>query len=227
MDQQGGARPVSRIHLELAASSNWLVAGGADSHHKYVMLDWLTIIPVAVLAAMIGAGVSYANASKSVYISSITAERSKWIDKLRNNLAAFSSTVAQVRLRVTPGVPDQAVLVRETLERQNDLAALIQLQLNPRGAIDENILKIVETICIRTDTPVELIQRADDALISHSQWLLKAEWEKVKFEARGPIYRFLHRTDEAQLIRDYDLWCHHGPSLDLLIADFDKERAKP
>ena len=47
-----------------------------------------------------------------------------------------------------------------------------------------------------------LIDKADKLLISHSQWLLKAEWEKVKFEARGPLYRWLHSSNQTALDRN-------------------------
>jgi len=191
------------------------------------MGDFWTIVPVALVAALIGGWVSYANANRNVYINSITVERSKWIEKLRNNLAAYSAVIAHTKLRNTGEQENQVALVREKLEQQNDLAALIQLQLNPRGLIDQNILRIVETICIRTSTSVGLIQRADELLIGHSQWLLKAEWEKVKYEARGPIYRLLHRKDEEKLIAAYEEWNSKQPSMDILITEFDGERAEP
>jgi hypothetical protein len=191
------------------------------------MIDWLNLIPVAIVAAIIGGSVSYVIAARNVYISSITAERSKWIDKLRINLAAYSAAIAHTKLRIVGEQQNQAVLVREKLEQVNDLAALIQLQLNPRGVIDQNILRLVETIVIRSSTTVKLIQRADDLLIAHSQWLLKAEWEKVKYEARGPAYRALHWRDEARFIEAYKGWCSEQPSIDVLISEFDGERAKP
>jgi hypothetical protein len=57
--------------------------------------------------------------------------------------------------------------------------------------------------------------------------LLKAEWEKVKYEARGPIYRLLHRKDEEKLIAAYEEWNSKQPSMDILITEFDGERAEP
>ena len=191
------------------------------------MLNLLTLIPVAILSALIAAMVSYSIAARNVYISTVTAERSKWIDKLRSNLAAYSAAIAHAQLRIVGEQENQVVLVREKLEQINDLAALIQLQLNPRGVIDLNILKLVETITIRRTTSVKLIQRADDQLIAHSQWLLKAEWEKVKFEARGPLYRLWHWRQERRSLEEYRTWCKELDAVPLLVKEFDLERAKP
>jgi len=202
------------------------LAAFKDEPHIVAMPNFINLIPVAIIAAIIGAGVSYVIAGRNVYINSITAERSKWIEKLRTNIAAYSAAIAHTKLRSVGAQENQAVLLREKLEQVNDLAALIQLQLNPRGKIDRNILKIVETICVRSTTSVKLIQRADDLLISHAQWLLKAEWEKVKYEARGPIYRLWHRKADNHLIEEYEQWCSQQYPIEVLITDFDGERAK-
>lgn len=184
------------------------------------------LIPVALLSAIVGASIAYLIAARNVYINSITAERSKWIDTLRKNLAAYSSAIAHTQLRFAGPEENRTASIQEKLEEINELASLIQLQLNPRGPIDKNVLRIVESIVIQKSQNLPLIQKADDLLISHSQWLLKAEWEKVKYEARGMVYRALHRGDESRFVERYERWSMAQPSIESLRDEFLIERLK-
>jgi hypothetical protein len=61
---------------------------------------------------------------------------------------------------------------------------LIRLQLNPRGPIDRNIISLLNVLVEHRES--EDYERLESLLVSHAQWLLKEEWEKVKFESRGP-----------------------------------------
>ena len=187
---------------------------------------------IALIGAVAGALTSYRIAGRSVYINSITAERSKWIGTLRENIASYSGILAQLQLRVVRhgmknGELQTENAVLEKLEEMNHVVSLIQLQLNPWGTIDRNILILLRKIVVRKGTDPQIIESADRLLIEHSQWLLKAEWEKVKYEAHGPIYRFLHSEDEKRWIKKYLIWTAAEGCLTELLAQFEKEHAKP
>jgi hypothetical protein len=211
---------------ELTKVYHWLDGGeGAAT---------IVVATIALVGAIAGVITSYIVAGRSVYINSITAERSKWIDKLRVNIAAYSGSLAATVFKVHTAEVGQTsdnergiLTVREELEALNKVAATIQLQLNPWGDVDRNILKIIEAIIIRKTTSVELVDRADKLLIAHAQWLLKAEWEKVKFEARSPLYRLLHACSANCRLGDYRRWAVNKGSITSLIADFAAEKAKP
>jgi len=63
-------------------------------------------------------------------------------------------------------------------------------------------LKIVELII----NAVEDKNRLDEAhvlLMTHSRWLLKEEWEKVKAEASGPLSKLWWRWKKSLRLRRY------------------------
>ncbi len=72
----------------------------------------------------------------------------------------------------------------------DELSPLIKLQLNPFGEIDRNIVNLLDRLASRAaplltdNSDPETLFTADKLLIEHSRWLLKAEREKVKSEAR-------------------------------------------
>ncbi len=82
-----------------------------------------------------------------------------------------------------------------------EITNVINLQLNPRGKIDENVLALINAISVPVEGDREVAMRAVGHLIKHSQWLLKAEWEKVKFEAHAWPYRWWHKGDYDEFIR--------------------------
>lgn len=209
----------------------------AELSRVYHLLDGakgvvaILVACIAVIGVLTGAVTSYLVSGRTVYINSITAERSKWIEKLRVNLAAYSGGLAAVAFRSnylapTAGVTEMLAARRE-LEALNHTASVIQLQLNPWGEIDRNILKLIDGIVIRTNTDVDLIDRADKLLIAHSQWLLKAEWEKVKFEARSPLYRATNGRSAKRRLREYQKWGQGEGAIDEMLAAFAIEKVKP
>lgn len=194
----------------------------------------LAVALIALVGAIAGTITSYIVAGRTVYINSITAERSKWIEKLRVNIATYSGELAATMFRIQTmdieeeGNAAQSIAsFREAVESLNRSASTIQLQLNPWGEIDKNILFIMESVVLRLTTDVELVDRADKLLIAHARWLLKAEWEKVKFEARSPLYRFMHACSANVRLGNYRAWVAGPGSIDQLMSDFAAEKAKP
>ncbi len=184
---------------------------------------------IALCGAIGGAVTSYSIAGRAVYVNSITAERSKWIDKLRTNLATYSGLLAELSFKLLLLKKEQhqeaaAGEILALLKHIKDVVSLIQLQLNPWGVIDRNILLLLENIVVRLDSEPTLIDKADKLLIAHSQWLLKAEWEKVKFEARGPVHRLLNRTTADERLCEYRHWAALGGCLDGIVDEFKHKK---
>jgi hypothetical protein len=70
----------------------------------------------------------------------------------------------------------------------NELAKTIELQLNPNGLIDKNIVSIINILYKSTNPQSKVdITATTQLLVAHSKWLLKEEWERVKYEAQGSI----------------------------------------
>lgn len=119
-----------------------------------------------------------------------------------------------------------ASLVVNVLTKINNIASVIQLQLTPWNEIDKNLLRLIDSVMIRDGTDHLLVDKADKLLITHSQWLLKAEWEKVKYEAHGGLYRWWNNNEDEKRLKKYRAWAAAEGSLDNVIAQFAKEKTR-
>jgi hypothetical protein len=140
---------------------------------------------IAVCGVLISALIVFVASRKTLYLNAVTSERSKWIDNLRKNIASYSGEVRTLNMMAT----NQYFLSnghKQSVEKINALTTLIKLQLNPFNEIDQNLIILLDIIpsLAEQQSSVKLI-RNDNLLVMHSQYLLKAEWEKVKFESRG------------------------------------------
>lgn len=219
------------------------------------MLDWVVNIwkalgggaPAATLmaaflsliAVTFGVVSTYATSRRSVYINSITVERSKWIEKMRQGIANYSAAMGRRiyrvrRFREEHG-PHRSLKTspeaNQALEDLNAAVSVIQLQLNPEGLIDRNILALLEGIIVTDRAEFSLLQKADKLLISHAQWLLKSEWQEVKYEAGGFIYRRTRWMGRWRRRRAYRKWLRGdgavGPLLEKFVALGAKLDATP
>lgn len=162
---------------------------------------------IAVCGVVISAIISALISGRTNYLNAVTAERSKWIEKLRHNLANYSAlahaisyqSVAQTELEELV-TPEFLALLRELRDTRSQL----KLQLNPRGEIDQNIILLVDKIhdLCREASASRRLDAADRLLILHSQWLLKAEWDKVKSEASWGIWGW-QKIQEERRLREY------------------------
>lgn len=142
------------------------------------------VASIAAAVSLISAFFNYFISRRTTYLNSVTVERSKWIDKLRTNISTFSGLVRTLSFRSATDKKTSEYL--QTIEKVNGLISLITLQLNPEGEIDRKLICLLERIpSLAEKQNSDALVRADKLLIAHSQWLLKAEWEKVKAEARG------------------------------------------
>ena len=137
---------------------------------------------IAVCGVIFSAFSAFATGRRSVYIASVTAERSKWIEKLRSIIAEL--------LQVCAAISNETEGKRAYDEKRNradGLISLISLQLNPAddGGIDKNLITHLSVLVTATEGSVDEFRTEEQKFVRHSQCMLKEEWEKVKSEARG------------------------------------------
>lgn len=148
---------------------------------------------IAVTGVLASAFVSSWISRRTNYVNSVTAERTKWIGKLRANM---SSLIGDYRTfdSVTNAFRNEQ-FYKDARKSFETLAAEIRLQLNPAGAVDKSLLALLAKFMSNWNAPGFGFAAWEDLFINHGQWLLKAEWEKVKQEARGPFGRTWHSMD--------------------------------
>jgi hypothetical protein len=146
----------------------------------------LTVACIALVGVVITGIVSLLVARRSTYLNAVTAERSKWIDKLRTNIVEMVAVAHELDVKLYrerdgefQRSDDYDKLTRDITEK----IALLRLQLNPEGPIDRNILSLLTAF--RAQVGDQGYHRFEGVFVRHVQWLLKEEWEKVKYEARG------------------------------------------
>jgi hypothetical protein len=151
----------------------------------------LSLLSPTFAAAIVASIVSYLISRRSIYINSVTVERSKWIGELRANLASLSGDVLSLnqilldahRSNKNYDSSSEFFLRSQEIHR---LVSIIKLQINPLNEIDKNILVILDDFEQSFQNPTDFSWVGSDyLLIAHAQYLLKSEWEKVKWEAAG------------------------------------------
>lgn len=148
------------------------------------MPDTSKVALIALCGVAVSAFVAWATALRGQYVNAVTVERSRWINALRENIATFSGVLRTLNFRSETNTLDHNTKV-ETVSEINRLISLINLQLNPHGTIEKNIAMILERMpALAEKNDGTALRSRDKLLIRHCQWLLKAEWERVKYEAR-------------------------------------------
>ncbi len=133
---------------------------------------------------------NYRSSRRTLFINTVTAERIKWIDKLRQSMSTFCGTAHYWRFSTVKGSPEE----RQRIDEIDKLRHLIALQLNPDGVVDNEIQKLVGEIVSMSSghsaVADERYRERLDELTRKTQELLKGEWDKVKEETRrGDIKR--------------------------------------
>jgi hypothetical protein len=122
---------------------------------------------------------NYRLSRPTAFINTVTAERVKWIDKLRENISTFCSLLftweGVVLLEASVNI--------EQMKEIHRLQSVIRLQLNPAGEHDKEIERLILALPDLTDKKNELYNALRE-LVIESQKLLKEEWDKVKEESK-------------------------------------------
>src|SRR5258708_1175834 len=117
---------------------------------------------------------------KTSFINTVTSERVKWLEILRQDISTFAGltyTWSHSGLAETPEEPD-------LLKQVDKLRHLIRLRLNPEGNYDRRLEQLLAEIPSFSDPLKQKeLQGALEEFTVTTQNLLKQEWEKVKQEA--------------------------------------------
>lgn len=117
---------------------------------------------------------------RTTFVNTVTSQRIKWIEQLRQDIGAFSGIVYHWSHSEMAGKEGEGDLLKE----MDRLRHIIRLRLNPLGEHDKTIEKLIEEIPRYTDPrrQAELVE-ALERLTKATQALLKEEWDKVKLES--------------------------------------------
>ena len=127
--------------------------------------------------------INYRQSRRTGFINTVTSERVKWIEKLRQNISAFCGLTYSLCCTQLEGNPEENEILREV----DKLRHLIRLQLNPdpNSKHERKIEELIEKIPELTDISRRNdLRNSLDELVKTSQLLLKEEWEKVKAESK-------------------------------------------
>ena len=143
----------------------------------------LVLSIISLIFSIFNAVVSHRSTDRSRFVNTVTNQRIKWIEQLRQDISTFSGLIHHwVDTKPLEDNENQQIL--KDIDR---LSYVIRLRLNPAGTYDKRIEKILSVIPRNTDNQL-LIKENLEELILTSQDLLKEEWEKVKDESKkGPL----------------------------------------
>lgn len=120
---------------------------------------------------------------RTTFVNTVTSQRIKWIEQLRQDISAFSGLVYHWSNTELPDKTEERQIIKE-IDR---LHHVIRLRLNPAGTHDQTIEKLLSEIPQHTSDQIK-IKELLEKLTCTAQALLKDEWEKVKAESKkGPL----------------------------------------
>ncbi|HOY70593.1 MAG TPA: hypothetical protein PL131_04510 [Methylotenera sp.] len=124
--------------------------------------------------------VNYKTTRKTSFINTVTSQRIKWLEQLRLDIGAYCGLTHNWFYSGLAGTEKE----HEVLKEIDRLRHVIQLRLNPNGALDQKIQKLIQDIPNFTDqSKKQELDKAIQELVERSQEMLKEEWEKVKAES--------------------------------------------
>ncbi|TIN90670.1 MAG: hypothetical protein E5Y06_31600 [Mesorhizobium sp.] len=188
----------------------WFSHISSDPAYVPVVAAWFAAITslvatlITIVTAKITARTTASVASRSVYINSVTAERSKWIDALRSSVASYTGAAERlISRRKDPKYEDSSEWATDVQSLRTNLSNL-KMRLNPREEIARNLIaaarKVDQAARIHRWADVDL---ACEIMVRHSQWVLKIEWNRVKMEAASGAELKKLKMAEAELEKDY------------------------
>ncbi|CAN5477220.1 hypothetical protein BH09SUM1_BH09SUM1_09970 [soil metagenome] len=125
--------------------------------------------------------VSRENTRRANFINTVTSQRVKWIEQLRQDISLFVGLIQTWSLSEPPG----AARDFETMREIDRLRHVIRLRLNPSGNHDQEIARLIRQIPKLTSPHHhEALMETLEKLVNETQLLIKQEWEKVKHESQ-------------------------------------------
>ncbi len=128
------------------------------------------------------AKMNYNTSRRTTYINTVTSQRIKWIEQIRQDISSFCGLTYNWTVSDMEGKPEE----QEMLKEIDRLRHVIRLRLNPKGEYDKVIEDLILEIPKYThQVHKEKLKGKLDELIIATQLLLKTEWEKVKSESNN------------------------------------------
>jgi hypothetical protein len=139
-----------------------------------------------IVTLVLGVWNAFANLrsdQRTMFVNTVTSQRIKWIEQLRQDISTFSGLVYHWAMTDLTDTKEKQQIIKE-IDRLNHV---IRLRFNPAGEHDKVIEGLLADIPEHTEDQ-EKIKELLEKLTITSQALLKEEWEKVKAESRkGPL----------------------------------------
>ncbi len=115
-----------------------------DSH---AVLTAAIAAGVSLLVAIMAAAISLTVQTRNNYLQAVTAERSKWIDKLRSNISLLSGMIRTFSYKnLSHAIVFNSPEYISALDDMSKMISLIRLQLNPDGNVDRNLLRLIARV---------------------------------------------------------------------------------
>jgi hypothetical protein len=142
-------------------------------------------VAVTLFLGIWNAIVNHSVSNRTIFINTVTSQRIKWIEQLRQDIGAFCSLTYHWVHTNIENKHEEGILLKEV----DRLRHVIRLRLNPEGEHDKAIAELVEEIprLAAPEKHARLVE-ALNQMTRTTQLLLKDEWEKVKRESKhGPL----------------------------------------
>lgn len=124
---------------------------------------------------------NYRASRRTSFINTVTNQRVKWIEQLRQDIAAFCGLTYTWSISQMEDKPQKYDMLKE-IDR---LRHVIRLRLNPTGKHDMKIEELINRIPELTHvSKQDELKQSLNELLTTTQALLKEEWEKVKAESK-------------------------------------------
>jgi len=138
-------------------------------------------VVVTLVLGIWNAVVNHRASQRTTFINTVTSQRIKWIEQLRQDISSFSGLTYHWCFTDVEGKPHESEMLKE-IDR---LRHVIRLRLNPAGEHDKTIERLISEIPKLTDPSNQpRLVAALEELTCTTQLLLKQEWEKVKSESK-------------------------------------------
>ncbi|MEK6647477.1 MAG: hypothetical protein AABY84_12475 [Candidatus Firestonebacteria bacterium] len=123
---------------------------------------------------------NYLQTKKTNFINTVTKQRIEWSEQIRQDISKFCGLTYTWSFSNLQGKPDE----QNVLLQIDHLRHIIKLRLNSNDTADKKITELVDKIpCLTDKSKHNELKEALRDLISETQVMLKAEWEKVKEES--------------------------------------------
>ena len=189
---------------------DWFRQAVSNAAYVPVVAAWFAALAstaaafVTIVTAKIAANAATSVASRSAYINSVTAERSKWIDAFRRAMAEYMGMAERIISRRKDAKYENSSDWATDVQSLRTNLSSLRLRLNPRETKHKNLLvaarKVDQAARIHRWADVDL---ASEILARHGQWVLKFEWHRVKMEAASGAELKKLKVAKAELEADY------------------------